>query len=86
VLVKQLDAARIAVGHVQDPARIQNDLMRQANLARPGAVLTAGFDGFALRVEMDHAPITVAVAHEDIAGRHDGRIGPLYSITVGWGG
>ena len=74
LLVEQLDPPAVAVGHVEDAAGINDDLVRQAELARPAAVLAPCLDELAPRIEVDHAAIAVSVGDEDVALGSDRHI------------
>ncbi len=74
--VKHLDAGVVAIGDIKEPLCIENERVRQIELARPVPGAAPGFDEDAVLVELHHTRLALAVAlqHEDVAGRPDNRL------------
>jgi hypothetical protein len=75
VLVKDLYAHIVAVGHVEPPPRIQGNGMWQAEVAWFRAELAPGLDEPAIPVEMDYASIAVAVRDKNVPLGRDNHVG-----------
>ncbi len=68
--VEHLDARVVTVGDVEEPLVVENNRMRQVELARPLAGAAERFDEIAVAVELDDQRLRLAVPlqHEDVAG------------------
>ena len=74
--VKHLDARIVAVGDVEQPLRVENQRVRQIELARPLPLAAPRLDECAVPIELQHARFALAVPlqHEDVAGWTDHRL------------
>jgi hypothetical protein len=74
LLVEQLNPAAVAVAYVQDAAGIDDDLMRQRELAGTAPIAAPRLDELAISIEMDDAPVAVPVGDEDVPVGRDRRV------------
>src|SRR5262245_47517747 len=72
---ESLDAAVLAISHIQDVVAVDRDSVRQMELAGSGPGLAPLPNAFAFGVIFENARITVAVGDEDAASGREGDIG-----------
>ena len=74
--VEHLDALIVAIGHVQQPLRVDRDRMRDVELARTGPFLAPRLDEVAVLVELDDLGLAAPMAldHEDLALRPERHV------------
>ena len=82
VVVKNLDAGIVPVGHIDPPVRIHRDGVGEIEITGSEAQFSPALDELAVLVVLDDAGVAITIGDEDIASRRDYHVCGLEEVTL----